>query len=175
MSWIGVVTGWIVPLLILTSLALAFLRRVDIFAVFVEGAGEGLRLSAQLLPYLVTVWTAVGVFDHSGALGVLVRWLAPALRVLGVPAPLLPLFLIRPLSGSAATGIVAQLLTTYGPDSHIGRLASVVQASSETTLYVLTVYFGAIGVRRTLYALPACLIGDVIGFAAAVLAVRIFF
>jgi spore maturation protein B len=175
MSWLGAATGWIVPLLILSALTLALVRRVDVFAVFVEGAADGLKLSARVLPYLITVWTAVGLFDRSGALSALVHVLAPALSVLGVPAPVLPLFLIRPLSGSAATGIIAHLLTTYGPDSYVGRLASVVQASSETTLYVLTLYFGAVGVRRTLYALPTCLIGDVIGFAAAVLAVHWFF
>lgn len=175
MSLIGWLSGWIVPLLILTSLGLAFLRRVDIFAEFVEGAAEGLKLAARILPYLITVWTAVGLFDRSGALSAFVGLVAPLLHALRVPAPVVPLFLIRPLSGAAATGIVAHLLSTYGPDSYIGRLASVVQASSETTLYVLTVYFGAVGIRRTLYALPACLIGDVVGFAAAVLAVHLFF
>jgi spore maturation protein B len=174
MSVLSTLTGWIVPGLILIALGGALARRVDVFGVFVEGAADGLRLAWQVLPYLITVWTAVGLFDRSGALADLVRVLAPVLHLFGIPAPVLPLFLIRPLSGSASTAIVAHLLSTYGPDSTVGKIASVVQASSETTLYVLTVYFGAVGVRRTLYALPVCLLGDVVGFAAALVAVRLF-
>jgi spore maturation protein B len=168
----ALVSSWLVPLFILVALGAGLYRRVDLFGEFVAGAAQGLRLSLRILPYLIGVWTAVSLFDRSGALGLFVRLLAPALRVVSVPAPLVPLFLIRPLSGAAATALVAHLLTTYGPDSEVGRIASVVQASSETTLYVLTVY--AVGVRRTRHALPACLVGDVAGFAAAVLAAHLF-
>ena len=165
----------LIPTLVCTVLLVAHARGVPVFEVFIQGAEEGLRLAAHLLPYILAIYVALGVFRSSGALGLLTRWLGPALAPLRVPAEILPIILVRPIASGAATSIIAHVLETHGPDSFLGRVASVLQGSSDTTLYVLTLYFGSVGVRRTRYALPLCLIGDCTGFFGAVLITRLLF
>lgn len=168
MKLISDLSAFVVPAMVIGTLLVALWRKVDVFGTFVEGAEDGLKLSVTVLPYLIGIYVAIGVFKDSGALDYVVQVLQPLLRPAGIPGPVLPLILIRPLSGSASLGIVAHLLKTYGPESYIGRLTSVIQGSSETTLYVVTLYLGSIGLRRSGYALPVCLIGDLVGFIAAV-------
>jgi len=159
--------GWLVPLFVAAVLLHGLYKRVDLMAEFVAGAREGLELSLSLFPYLLAIYVAVAAFRLSGALELLASFLSPVLQPLGVPAAILPLLLVRPLSGSASAGLVLSLLHQHGPDSFIGHLVSTIQGSSETTLYVLTVYLGSVGVRRSRYALPLCLSVDAIGYATA--------
>lgn len=142
-------------------------KGVDVYSALVEGAGEGLKVLARIAPALVALLTAVYMLRASGALELLAGALSPVLEVVGLPAELLPLMLVRPISGSAALGVGAELIGTYGPDSQLGRMAAVMLGSTETTLYVAAVYFGSVRVNRTRYAVPAALCADLTGFLAA--------
>ena len=148
-------------------------RRVDVCYALIHGAEEGLETLLRIVPALVGLLTAVSMLRASGALDLAARLLAPLLDRVGVPSELLPLMLVRPISGSAALGVGAELIGTYGPDSYLGRVAAVMLGSTETTFYTIAVYFGAVGVTRTRYALPAALCADLTGFLAAAWAVRL--
>ena len=150
-------------------------RQVDVYAALIHGAGEGLETLLRIVPALVGLLTAVSMLRASGALDLAARLLAPLLGQVGVPSELLPLMLVRPISGSAALGVGAELIGTCGPDSYLGRVAAVMLGSTETTFYTIAVYFGAVGVTRTRYALPAALCADLTGFLAAAWAVRLCF
>ena len=141
----------------------------------VQGAGGGLEVMLRIFPALVGLMTAVAMLRASGALELAAEALAPLLDRVGLPAQLLPLMLVRPISGSAALGVGAELIQTYGPDSLLGRTAAVMLGSTETTFYTIAVYFGAVGITRTRYAVPAALCADLTGFVAAAWAVRICF
>ncbi len=169
------VSAWAIPVLLAGIPALALARRVRLYPAFLEGAKEGFETAVRIIPPLVAVFVALGMLRASGALDAAARLLAPATDLVGVPASVLPLVLVRPLSGGAALGVVADVLRAEGPDGHAGRLASVMAGSTETTFYVLAVYFGAVGVTRYRQALPAALLADLAGFAAAVAAVRLVF
>ena len=165
----------IVPLTI-TGVALhGAARRVDVYSALAAGAGDGLLVLYRIFPALVGLLTAVYMLRASGALELLSGLLAPFLERVGLPAELLSLMLVRPISGSAALGVGAELIQTYGPDSYLGRVAAVMLGSTETTFYTIAVYFGAAGVTRTRYAIPAALCADFTGFLAAVWAVRWIF
>ncbi len=165
----------LVPTLLLGVSALALGRRVDVYAALLEGGRAGLELVKTILPALVMLLTAAELLRASGVMEALTRLLAPGAKLLGIPPETLPLVLIRPLSGSAALAVGADLLAAYGPDSQVGRTVAVMLGSSETTFYTISVYFAAAGVRRTRWAIPAALAADLTGFAAAALAVRLFF
>ncbi|RMG13676.1 MAG: spore maturation protein [Deltaproteobacteria bacterium] len=166
---------WAIPLLVAGILLHAALRRVKIYEVFVQGAKEGFEIAVRIIPYLVAILVAVGIFRASGALGWVEEALAPLLAALGIPVEALPMMLVRPLSGSGATGIVAETLASAGPDSLAGRMVSVMAGSTETTFYVLAVYFGAVGVTRVRHTLAAALIADAAGLGAAIVFTRLFF
>ena len=166
---------WTVPLLLAGIPLYALTRKVKVYPVFLEGAKAGFETGVRIIPALVAVIVALGMLRASGALDALAGLLAPVLGPLGVPASVLPLMVIRPLSGGGALGVVGDVLRSEGPDSYAGRLASVMCGSTETTFYVLAVYFGAAGVTRYRHALPAALLADLAGVAAAVLVVRYLF
>lgn len=168
------VTAWAVPLFVAAILIAATVRRVPSFDEFCIGAGEGLRAAARVLPTLVALITAVGVLRASGFTDLLVGWLRPAAQWLGFPAEVLPLALLRPFSGSGSLVALRQLMAEQGADSLAGQVACVLQSSTETTFYTLTVYFGAVGVRHTDRALPAAVAGDLTGMVLAALTVRLF-
>jgi len=168
-------SAWAVPLLVAGIPLYALTRRVNVYAAFLEGAKGGFETGIRIVPPLVAVLVALGMLRTSGALEAVARVLAPLLDPLGVPASVLPLVVIRPLSGGAALGVVGDVLRTEGPDSYAGRLASVMCGSTETTFYVLAVYFGAAGISRYRHALPAALLADLAGMAAAVVVVRLLF
>ncbi|MGB9867720.1 MAG: spore maturation protein [Bacillota bacterium] len=168
-------TEWLVPAVLVTVLVFGKARGVRVFDEFVEGAREGLKLTYKLLPYLVAMLSSVEMFKRSGALEAVGQMLFPALNKLGVPPEILPLMIIRPISGGAASAIVLNVLREKGPDSLVGRMASVMQGSSDTTFYVLSLYFGSVNVTKTRHALWICLIGDVVGFACAILLTHWFF
>ena len=150
-------------------------RGVDVYDALVQGAGGGLEVMLRIFPALVGLMTAVAMLRASGALELAAEVLALLLDRVGLPAQLLPLMLVRPISGSAALGVGAELIQTYGPDSQLGRTAAVMLGSTETTFYTIAVYFGAVGITRTRYAVPAALCADLTGFLAAAWAVRICF
>ena len=150
-------------------------RRVDVYDALVCGAGEGLKTTLRLLPVLVVLMTGLSMLRASGALELLARWAEPLCEAAGIPAELLPLMLVRPLSGSAALGVGAELMEQYGPDSLLGRTAAVMLGSTETTFYTLAVYFGAIKRQPPRYVLPAALCADLAGFLGAAWAVKFFF
>lgn len=154
---------------------IALRRKVDVYGLLVTGAAEGLRLCARLFPSLVILLTAVAMLRGSGLLEWLSALLAPVLRWVGIPPETVLLLLIRPLSGSAALAVGSELILRYGADSLIGRTAAVMLGSTETTLYVLSVYFGACGIKDARYAPAAALIADAVGFWTAAFTVRLFF
>jgi spore maturation protein SpmB len=166
---------WILPSLVAGIVLFGWARGVKVFASLVEGAKEGFQVAIRILPYLVAVVTAVGMFRASGALDALTAAIEPVSGAVGLPAEAIPLVALRPLSGAGSFAVLGEILARRGPDSYVGYVASALQGSTETTFYVLAVYFGAVGVRRTRHAVAACLIGDAVGMAAAVVAARILF
>ena len=168
-------TQLLVPCVLAGTALYGTLRRVDVYGALVQGAGQGLETLTRIAPALICLLTAVSMVRASGLLQALASWLSPVLGRLGLPPELLPLMLVRPISGSAALGVGAELIGTYGPDSYLGRVAAVMLGSTETTFYTIAVYFGAVGVTRTRYALPAALCADLTGFLAAAWAVRLCF
>ena len=165
----------VVPLLLALVALCGLGKRVDVYAALTRGAAEGLTVLLRIVPALVGLMTAVYMLRASGALELLAAALAPVLDRLGLPSELLPLMLVRPVSGSAALGVGAELISTYGPDSELGRTAAVMLGSTETTFYTIAVYFGAVGITKTRYAVPAALCADLTGFLAAAWAVRVCF
>lgn len=171
------VSPWIIPGIIVGFLAFGFLRGVSVYEVFVEGAKEGFQVAVRIIPYLVAILVAVGMFRASGALGMLVGWIGPFTGKLGMPAEALPMALLRPLSGSGAYGVLASLIndTSIGPDSYTGYLVSTLQGSTETTFYVLAVYFGAVQVKKIRHTMAAALTADFFGVVGAVAACLFLF
>ena len=165
----------LVPLTIAAIALYAAGRRVDVYSALVQGAGSGLETLARIAPALIGLMTAVYMLRASGALELMAGALTPVLEGLGLDPELLPLMLVRPVSGSAALGVGAELISTYGPDSQLGRTAAVMLGSTETTFYTIAVYFGAVGITKTRYAVPAALCADLTGFLAAAWAVRLCF
>lgn len=165
----------LVPALMLVIALWGLVRKVDLWTALVEGAGDGLKVSLRIAPPLIALLTAVYMLRASGALELLGQLLEPVLSAVGIPVETISLLLVRPVSGSAALGVGAELIETYGPDSLVGRTAAVMLGSTETTFYTIAVYFGAAKVAKTRYAVPAALCGDVAGFLAASWAVRLLF
>lgn len=163
---------WIMPALIFGMLLIGVMRGVKVYEVFVAGAKEGFSLAVMIIPYLVAILSAVGMLRASGGLQRLVDWVSPITQAVGIPGEVLPLALLRPLSGSGAFGITAELVETHGPDSLIGNIASTMNGSTETTFYVLAVYFGSVGVTKIRHAVPAGLAADFTGVLASCWAVH---
>lgn len=168
-------TDYIVPLLVLTVCCLALRKKENAYDLLLTGGAEGLRLLISIVPALVMLLTAVTMLRQSGAVEALGRIAAPIFDFLGIPPETAILVLIRPVSGSAALAVGAELMATYGVDSQIGRTAAVMLGSTETTFYTISVYFGAAGIRNTRYTLPAALVADFVGFFMASLTTRLFF
>ena len=165
-------TSLVIPLLLAAVAAWGAARRVDVYAALTDGAMDGLRVVLRICPNLIALLTAVYMFRASGALDLLTSLLAPALTALGIPPETAILMVVRPVSGSGALAAASDIIGTYGPDSRIGRTAAVMLGSTETTFYVLAVYFGACGVRRSRWAIPAAIAADLTGFLAAAALVR---
>lgn len=151
------------------------LRGVAVYEEFIEGAKEGIQVALRIFPYLVAILVAVGIFRAAGGIDILTRILSPLLDLIGLPAQVLPLVLIRPLSGSAATGLFAEIVKACGPDSYAAQLAGTILGGTETTLYVLAVYFGSVAIRRGRHALAAGLLADAAGVAASLVICRLIF
>jgi spore maturation protein B len=167
--------SWAIPLIIGAIVLVGFVRKVKVYEVFVEGAKEGFQVGVRIIPFLVAILVAIGMLRASGAIEGLVALLSPLLDLVGFPPEALPMALIRPLSGSGALGVMTELIETHGPGSFIGRLASVMMGSTETTFYVLAVYLGSVGIRRGRHTLAACLIADGAGIVAALVFTTLVF
>lgn len=172
---VTVLSRYAVPVLLLLVPLLAYLRGVKVYEVFVEGAEAGFGIAIKTIPYLVAMLMAVSMFRASGAMDMLAVILSPLLTPLGFPPEVLPHAILRPLSGGAALGVATDLIATYGPDSYIGRLVSTMQGSSDTTFYVLTLYFGSVGIYRYRYAIISGLAADLTTLIASVIFVRSMF
>ncbi|KTD75707.1 spore maturation protein [Legionella waltersii] len=153
----------------------ATIKKINVFDAFIVGAKQGFETSVNLIPYLVAMMVAIGMLRASGFFTLMSDLLAPALSFIGMPSELLPLALVRPFSGSASTGIMAELIHKFGGDSLISKTAATMMGSTETTFYVIAVYFGSIGIRRTRHAIPAGLLADLAGIIAAVIVCRYLF
>ncbi len=172
---INQISSWAIPLIFIIIPIIGMMKKVSVYESFVEGAKEGFSTSTRIIPYLVAMFIAIKVFQNSGAMELVVNILSPITSLFNIPNQVLPLALIRPLSGSGALGVLASVLQEHGPDSYIGRLASTIQGSTETTFYVLTVYLGAVGIRKLRHSLATSIIADIVGFLAAVYIVNLVF
>lgn len=164
---------WIMPTLIFGMVLIGVVRRVPVYEAFIKGAKEGFNLGIMIIPYLVAILASIGMLRGSGALDAIVGWISPITGPLGMPGEALPLAIMRPLSGSGAFGLTSELIQTHGPDSYIGNLVSTMQGSTETTFYVLAVYFGSVGVHRYRHAMYAGLVADFMGVVGSILAVQL--
>ncbi|MPM25519.1 Spore maturation protein B [bioreactor metagenome] len=165
----------IVPFIIAFVALYGILHKVDVYDAVIKGAGDGLGVLLRIVPALVGLLPAVYMLRASGAMDLAATALAPVLTALGIPPETVALLLVRPISGSAALGVGAELISSYGPDSTIGRTAAVMLGSTETTFYTIAVYFGAAGIVKTRYAIPAALCADLAAFLAAAWAVKLLF
>ena len=168
-------TDYLVPVLLLTICMLALRMHENAYSILLDGAADGLKLIMTLVPALVMLLTAVTTLRASGAMELLEDLLSPVFSVFGIPPETALLVLIRPISGSAALAVGADLMAQYGVDSTIGRTVAVMLGSTETTFYTISVYFGAAGIKKTRYAIPAALFADGVGFFMSALSVRLFF
>ncbi len=168
-------SDYIVPALLLTASLLALWKKENAYDLLLDGAADGLKLLVSIVPALILLLTAVSMLRASGAVEMLSQLLAPAFQFFGIPPETALLVLVRPLSGSAALAVGADLMTQYGPDSQIGRTVAVMLGSTETTFYTISVYFGTAGIRKTRYTIPAALFADFVGFLAASWTVRLLY
>jgi spore maturation protein B len=159
---------WAMPVLLVLIPLVGMLRKVKVYDVFIEGAKEGFDVAVRIIPFLVGILVAIGMFRGSGAMDLLLSGLRPLVAPIGFPPELVPLAILRSLTGSGSLAFTTDLIKTHGPDSVIARTAATMYGSSETTFYVLAVYFGSVGVRRTRHAVPAALIADLVAAVAAV-------
>lgn len=172
---ITIISSLAIPLLILTFVTFGFIKKVKVYECFVEGAKEGFNVAVRIIPFLVAMLMAIGIFRAGGAMDWLIFVLQPITSLIGMPAEALPMALMRPLSGSGSLGIMAEIISVHGPDSFLGILVSTIYGSTETTFYVLAVYFGSVGIKKTRHALPAGLLADMAGILGALFIVRLLF
>jgi spore maturation protein B len=166
---------WFIPLLIGFILIYGTYKKVATYETFVEGGKEGFSIAINIIPFLVGMLVAISVFRASGALDYVMYMMRPLFSLFHIPAEVVPLGLMRTISGTGALGMTSDLIATHGPDSFIGRLASTIQGSTDTTFYVLTVYFGAVGIKKMKYALKVGLLADLIGFLASIAVISLLF
>ncbi|AEG61178.1 spore maturation protein [Desulforamulus ruminis] len=172
---INEISRWAIPLMLLLIPLAAFFKKVPVFETFVEGAEAGFSTAIKTIPFLTAMLVAVSVFRASGAMELLTSTLSTLLDVVGIPAEIIPHAIMRPLSGGAALGIATELIKTHGPDSFVGRLVSTMQGSSDTTFYVLTLYFGSVGIRKYRYAVASGLAADFTTLVASILICHMMF
>jgi len=164
-----------IPAIILFIVLYGAVKKVKIYEVFVEGAREGFNIGVRIIPYLVAMLVAIGIFRAGGAMEILAWVISPITSLIGLPAEALPMAIMRPLSGSGALGVMSEIIHTHGADSFIGRLVSVMMGSGETTFYVLAVYFGSVGISKTRHAVPAGIVADIAGILATIWIVNLIF
>jgi spore maturation protein B len=175
MSVLNVLSAYAIPAIFLFILSTGMYRDVKVYDAFIEGAKDGITTVIKIIPSLVGLMVAIGVFRASGALDLLIYAVAPLAKVFGIPKEALPLALLRPVSGSASLALVSDIIKNNGPDSFIGRLVSTMMGSTETIFYTLAVYFGSVGIKNIRYTLVAALIADFISVIASVFICTLFF
>lgn len=174
----GFAANFLLFTLIIGFLAAGFRKKVNMYDSFIEGAKDGFKTAVMIIPYLVAVLVAIGMFRASGAMGVITDWISSAVSAMGIDAEwvgALPTALMKPLSGSGSRGMMVDVMNTYGPDAFVSKVASCLQGSTDTTFYILAVYFGSVGVKKTRYAVPYALLADVVGSISAILVAYFFF
>lgn len=171
----GYLSKWAIPAVLLTIPIIGILRGVKVYETFTDGAKEAFDTAIRLIPYLVGMLVSIAVFKESGAMDLVLAPVKPVLRALGVPEEVIPIGIMRPLSGSGALGILGDILKTSGPDSMVGRIASTVVGSTETTFYIVAVYFGSVGVREVRHSLAVGLLADAIGLITSVMVCKAIF
>ncbi len=175
MEKLGAISGYAIPVIFLLILVFGLYKDVKVYDIFIEGAKEGITTVIRIIPTLVGLMVAVGVFKASGALELLVQAFMPVASLLGIPPETMPLALMRPVSGSASLALVAELIRTYGPDTFIGRTASTMMGSTETIFYTLAVYFGSVGIKNIRFTLAAALFADLVSVTASAWACTMIF
>lgn len=173
MGIVSIISLWFIPVLIGFILLYGTFKKVPTYESFVEGGKEGIKIAISIIPFLVGMLVAISIFRASGALEYIMNAIRPWMEAIGIPAEIVPLAFIRPISGTAALGMTSDLIAAHGPDSFIGRLASVLQGSTDTTFYVLTVYFGAVGIKKMGDALKVGLWADLVGIIVAIIVVTL--
>ncbi len=174
-AFISIISSWSIPLIIFFILSYGVFKKVNIYEVFTEGAREGIKTTLNIFPFILAMLIAINIIQASGAMDIIVKGLRPLIEFLNIPVDVIPLLFLRPLSGSASLSYTAYLLNEYGPDSFIGKLASTIQGSTETTFYVLAVYFGAVGIKKYRYSLLVGLLSDIAVFFAAIFICKLLF
>ncbi|MDA0986451.1 MAG: spore maturation protein [Bacteroidetes bacterium] len=164
---VNIISVVAIPLMILVFVLFGIFKKVKVYEKFIEGSKEGFDVAIKIIPFLVGMLFAIGIFRASGAMDFLVLILKPITNLIGMPPEALPLAILRPLSGSGSLGLMTELMNTHGVDSFIGVLASTMYGSTETTFYILAVYFGSVNITKTRHALPAGLIADLFGMLGA--------
>lgn len=169
------VSKYAIPFILLSIPLFGVIKKVKVYESFTDGAKEGFQTAIRIIPFLVAMLVAIGVFRASGAMDYLVDLASPITRLIGMPGEVLPMAIMRPLSGGGANGVMTEIINTHGADSLYGRMVSIMQGSTETTFYVLAVYFGSVAIKKTRHALPVGLIADAVGLVTAVLVARLMF
>jgi len=172
---ISILSYFVLPAIIVGFPLYGLYKKVPVYESFVEGAKEGFQVSVRIIPYLVAILFAIGMFRASGAMDFLVETLRPVLGFIGFPAEVLPMAIVRPLTGSGSAGIVVDMISQFGEDSIFVKMAATMFGSTETTFYVIAVYFGAVGIKKTRHAVPAGLVADFAAMLVAVWTVRLLF
>jgi spore maturation protein B len=175
LSIVSLLSAWAIPVIVVFIPLYAAYRKVPVYESFVDGAKDGFDTAVKIIPHLVGMLVAISVFRASGAMELILGAVRPLMDRLGVPSEVLPLAILRPITGAGSLAFTADLMKQFGPDSMIGRIASTVQGSTDTTLYVLTVYFGAVGIRKASYALKVGLFSDLVGFVASIVVCYLVF
>ena len=170
-----VISNLIVPIIIAFITIYGIVKKCDVWSALLSGAADGAKIVFKILPSLLALLTIVYMLRASGAMDLIEHLLSPVTKLLGIPSECISLGVLRPFSGSAALALGSDILKTHGPSSYVGRVASVMLGSAETTFYTIAVYFGALSLNKTRYAIPAALIADIVGYIASVWAVRLFF
>lgn len=172
LNWIS---NLIIPLLVLVIIIYGLYKKVDIYNVFVEGSKESFELIYSMFPCLLAMIFGINIFLKSGTLNYIYQFLEPILELIKIPVDLFPMIIMRPISGSASLAILSNIFANHGPDSFIGWLASVLQGSTDTTFYVLTLYFGSIGIKKIRYSLFVGLAADIIAIIVSIIVVTLLF
>lgn len=169
------ISKYAIPFIFVGIVTFGLVKKVKVYESFTEGAKEGFSTAVRIIPFLVAMLAAIGAFRASGAMDLLTKALSPITNMIGMPGEVLPMAFMRPLSGGGAQGIMTDLINTHGPESLIGRISAVMMGSTDTTFYVLAVYFGAVSIKKTRHAVPVGLLADLAGILTAVYVSRIFF
>ena len=170
-----IISKFAIPFMIVGIISYGMIKKVKVYESFTDGAAEGFKTSIRVIPFFIAMLVAIGVFRESGAMELLIKIITPITKIFNMPGELVPMMLMRPLSGGGAQGLMTEIITSHGPESLLARTAAVMMGSTETTFYVLAVYFGSISIKKQRHAMTVGLIADMAGLIAAVIITRLYF